>query len=349
MQTKTVLFALMILLLTAFFTSACGASVEDKELLVLNFSYENNGNCEEYGSNLSYNIELYDNKHMLAEKFTEFTCEKNGNSVEINVPEGKYFIMVELLDSSGNTKTYGESVTSVLNATEETISMETYKGGMELTWSESMCEEMIVNTLFFTVTKNEAPVETSIWGETTTMENYKLNCSASNLLVKNIADGSYEITVTGYRESDSEIPRISLMDKEVRKVTPGQNTEITLKDPDILVSDLKLIWEFDSRRNDSCETAGIKSLRASITEDTSTGETITRTFPCNITENEFVFYDIKSGDYGVSMVGLDGDSELFQSVVDKPDKSDNIISVGKGDVGANAREVHIFLVEVENE
>ncbi|MFO7736392.1 MAG: hypothetical protein R6W70_09305 [bacterium] len=347
MKIKTVLFATANLLLIFFITSACGASVEDKELLVINFSYEDDGSCEVYGSNLNYNIELYDSQHILTEKFTDFTCEKDGDSVEINVPEGKYFITTELRDSSGNTKTYGESVTSVLNATEETISMGTYKGGMELEWSKSICEDMAVSVLFFTIIKDDEPVKTNIWGEETTIENYKLNCNAGNLLVKNITDGNYEITVTGYRDSDSEIPRISLMDKETRKVTPGQDTEVTLKDPDILVSDLKIVWEFDSKRNDSCETAGISSLRASITEDTSTGETITRNFPCNVTENEFVFYDIQSGDYGVSMVGLSGDSELFQSVVDNPDKSDNIITVEKGHVGVNAREVHIFLVEKE--
>ena len=162
----------------------------------------------------------------------------------------------------------------------------------------------------------EIPVEVVIWGENVKMEKFPVPCTAGRFEVINIPpEPTYKARIEGFKETSDGVGRIKYDIPEFVSGR-GQNKTVNIdKYKKIVVSDMKVSWQFDSRSIDSCETAGIVKLRAELVSDSNKVSSAVQ--ECDNKFSDLYIYNILEGKYVLYLYGFSSEEEtLFESSVD---------------------------------
>ena len=329
------IFLLSVFLLSMGHSCDDDIIIDDTGYLTINFLFDGNVTCESFLAD-EFVISLYDETHRYLFSM-DLACTDNSDSAEITLEDDTYYIIVELQDTNNNTKSYGSTSVEVSGPTDVDIHMEDYKGGITFSWNHSRCSSYDIDILKFRIENEGVVVSTELWGEEIEFDDYEISCNAQTLLVNNIESGLYEVTVGGYRDILSDRPRIMYEVPEFLLVT-GQDTPVDLdKYLTINVSDLKILWEFDSKSVESCEAAGVELIKVDI--ESSSGAVISETSSCEGNSGNVSIFDLEEDTYKVSVSGLDdSDNKTFYG------EAEQILE--KGNIGRDAEEILIYLKEI---
>jgi hypothetical protein len=325
-------FVFMILL--AVITGGCGESKPDNVELVIKLDFPDQINCDTYLAD-HFLVTLYNSKQEKKPSKT-FDCSSETEELVLYVEKDSYYITVALKDSNDLNNSYGSATVDMTQGDNEvTVEMAEYLGGITLKWNSSDCTNYGLNNLKVTLENDEGPVSSVIWGKKEKLENYEILCNAEMLEIVNIPSALYTSVINGFRTPESKRPRIVYTIDQF-KTTTGQDKAVNINDhKEIVVSDLKIKWEFDSKSISDCESAGVGKVIASFI---STGETITEEKFCDDRFETFYFYDIAPGEYEILLRGMNGNEEtLFEGSLDK--------TIEKGYIGSDILSEEIYLVE----
>lgn len=162
----------------------------------------------------------------------------------------------------------------------------------------------------------ETPVEVVVWGEKVKMENFPIPCTAGRFEVINLPpEPTYKAQIEGFKDLADNAGRIKYDIPEFVSGR-GQNKSVSIdKYKKIVVSDMKVSWQFDSRSIDSCETAGIVKLRAELVSDSRTVSSSDQ--ECDNKFYDLYIYNILEGKYVLYLYGFSSEKEtLFESSLD---------------------------------
>ena len=162
----------------------------------------------------------------------------------------------------------------------------------------------------------ETPVEVVVWGEKVKMENFPIPCTAGRFEVINLPpEPTYKAQIEGFKDLADNAGRIKYDIPEFVSGR-GQNKSVNIdKYKKIVVSDMKVSWQFDSRSIDSCETAGIVKLRAELVSDSRTVSSSDQ--ECDNKFSDLYIYNILEGKYVLYLYGFSSEKEtLFESSLD---------------------------------
>lgn len=330
---KRTLFALFITICSLFFCS-CGESKPDQVEINITLNHEAGVTYQTYLAEY-YEIVLFDSFQKRVDKKT-VECYDGISELSIFVEKGEYYFTVSLKDSNNSIKSYG-SGTADASESDVTVSVEMaeYKGGITFTWNSSDCENYDISLFKFNLLNDEESVSAVIWGKETEISDYKINCEAELFEVVNIDSGKYSAKADAFRNSDSENPRITYNIPEFMMVS-GQTAVVKMNDSkEIVVSDLFLSWEFDSKSIATCAEAGISTVVASLISD---DDTLILTSECDDKFNSFKFFDIPENTYEILLRGMDtSENTLYESSKE--------LEIKKGSIGKEALEESIYLKE----
>lgn len=342
---------LVFILLAAFF-SACNGSGGDTVDLELNYVLEEDRTCDEYSGD-HFLVTVYDSDQR---KVTEQRIKCNNehsDRIVFVLEKGSYYVSVVLrtvADENNNYlwRSYGAKKVDLFEDSKETIEMHDYLGGVIFLWKSSDCGKYSVSTMALTLNKvsdsaseddsvEETPVKALVWGEEVEIKDFRIPCAAGRFEMINIPpEPSYTAEMQGFRQSSDTEGRIRY---DIPKFFSGRGQNIPKeidKYINILVSDMKVKWEFDSKSIDSCETAGVSKVRAELVSDL---KTLTADQNCDNKFSDFYFYDIKEGEYTLNLYGFSsGDEVLFESSLD-------VGKIDAGHLGDDILEKTIFLKE----
>lgn len=325
-------FVFMILL--AVITGGCGESKPDNVELVIKLNFPDQINCTTYLAD-HFLVTLYNSRQEKKASKT-FDCSAETEELVLYVEKDSYYITVALKDSSDLNNSYGSATVDMTQGDNEvTIEMAEYLGGITLKWNSSDCTDYGLDNLKITLEDEDGPVSSVIWGKKEKLENYKILCNAGTLEIVNIPSALYTSVINGFRTSESETPRIVYTINQF-KTNTGQDKAVNINDhKEIVVSDLKIKWEFDSKSISGCESAGVGKVVASLI---SSDKTITEEKGCDDNFENFYFYDITPGEYNILLRGMNGSDEtLFEGSLDK--------TIEKGFIGSDIISEEIYLVE----
>jgi hypothetical protein len=281
-----------------------------------------------------FEVVLFDSNQKKTASKT-FQCSADTSSFSVYVPKEKYYITVALKDKAGNNKSYGSGfVDATVPGASVDIEMNEYLGGVTFEWGTSFCNKYDVGILKITLLQDDDPVSTIIWGELSLMDKYEMNCNSGYLEVVNIPSGMYVAEVEAYRDSSSKRPRI-LFDVEEFKLTSGHQTPLEIDNyKEVVVSDLIIEWDFDSKSIESCSDTAINKIVADIS---SAGFEEDTEVVCSDSMRMLYFYDLPAGSYDISVSGIDGSGKT----VFTGSKSE-YIEVGKIGKDAVMHKIYIF-------
>lgn len=323
------LFSLM------FLFSSCGELKPDNVELTILVSFPGNVTCKTYLAD-HFAVTLYDSEQK--KKDTKiFDCTADTEELVLYVEKDSYYLTVALKGTDNLNKSYGSGMVDLSNGDAEVkIEMAEYMGGITFKWRASDCSDYNIHNLKFSLENEDGFVSSVIWGKEEKIENFEILCSAEMLEIVNIPAVLYTAAAKGFRTSDSKIPRIIYTVPFEFKVVSGQDVPVNINEyREVVVSDLKLGWEFDSKSVGNCETASVQKVAASLIggSDTFSQETL-----CDNSYETFYFYDISAGDYEILVRG-------FNSTGETNFEGSNEIKIEKGKIGSDIISETIFLKE----
>ncbi len=327
---KRIIFAL----LAVFFFSGCDISSNDIELKV-SVVFSEGVTCRTYLAD-RFEIVLFDSNQKRTATKT-FKCDSDVSTFSIFVPKEKYYLIVALKDKAGNNKSYGSGfVDATSSDVGVEIEMEEYKGGLTFEWGTSFCNRYGVGLLRFTLeNEDEGVVSTIIWGKEEELKEYEMNCGSGYLEIVNIPSGMYSASVKAYRDSSSKRERMKFNIDEF-KLTTGQQSILEIDDhKEIVVSDVTVKWDFDSRSIPGCSSTDIAKIITQISSG-SLNETIEG--ECSDSDKSFDFFDISAGNYDINVQGVDSSGKVIFS----GSKTERV-EVGK--IGSDAIVFEVYIVE----
>ena len=308
---KTLLF----IILTVLFFGCSGSKHEETLELKISYSLGEGVTCQTYLAD-HFLITVYDSKQR---KYTEKTisCDSDEpDSLTLYVKKGFYYISVVLRSSDDLWQSYGATKADVSDDAEVMIDMSRYLGGMIFKWDSSDCDKYNISEMAFDIFSEEGTVSAIVWGESVMMSDFRVPCSGERLEVINIPpEPLYSAKVNAFRTSASKQSRVLYEIPDFFSGN-GQNKTVGLGSyKKILVSDMKVAWEFDSKSLDSCEDAGVTQAVAVLDSDKYT---ITATRDCeNKFPNVLNIYDITENEYTLTLYGKNSSGEaLFEASLD---------------------------------
>lgn len=323
---------LLLIAIVAFFAYGCGNSKPDQVEITIALNHGEGITCETYLAKY-YEVVFFDSSQRKVVK-ENVDCYEGISEISVFIEKGNYYFTVSLKDNGGSIKSYG-SGSADASETDITVSvkMDEYKGGISFSWNSDDCENYDISLFKFTLLENGNTVNAVIWGKDTEISNYEISCKAEFFEVVNIEPGKYSAKADAFRLEGSETPRITYNIPEFIMVS-GQTTTVKMNDSkEIVVSDLFLLWEFDSKSISTCSDAGIVSVTASLISDENT---FSFTNDCDDKFSSFKFFDIPEGDYEILLRGMDtSDNTLFES--------SETIEIKKGSIGKDALSETIYL------
>ncbi|MBR4532390.1 hypothetical protein IKO70_08290 [bacterium] len=327
------------LMLLAALVFGCSDSKPEDTELKISYVLPEGRTCQTYLADY-FEVTWYDSEQRkIGAK--EIPCDsESADSLTLLVSKGSYYVSVVLLDKSKMWRSYGAAQVEVNNDTEVTVNMETYLGGMIFLWNPSDCSSSKYNLAMISLDlfSEGEPVKAVIWGEETELRNFAIPCKAGRFEVINVpADPLYTAKLNGYRTKS--FAGESRVVYEIPEFVSGHGQNISI-DIDsykqILVSDMKLSWEFDSKSITSCETAGVTKVVASLVSEEAT---VSVEHECDNKFADFYLYDIPEHEYTLYLYGISGDDEtLFESSLE-------IGMIEAGSIGRDMLENKIFLKE----
>ena len=323
-------------MLVAALVFGCSDSKHDNAELKISYTLEEGRTCQTYLAD-HFMVTVYDSEQRkIREK--KIMCDAPEQGLSLIVDKDSYYVSVVLLSSDNMWQSYGAGKIEVSGDTEMNVQMETYQGGMIFSWDTSDCGKYSLSLMTIDMFSEGEPVNAVLWGENVKIENFQIPCSAGRLEVINIPpEPTYTATFRGYRKSFKDESRTVY---EIPEFVSGhgQNKKVNIADYRVvLVSDMKVSWEFDSKSIDSCETAGITKVVASLVSDE--GYQVSEEQTCDNKFSDFYLYEITHHSYTLYVYGItDKDETLFESSLE-------VGEIEPGSIGKNILENKIFLKE----
>ena len=324
------------LMLLAAFVFGCSGSKHDNAELKISYTLDEGRTCQTYLADY-FQVTVYDSdQRKISEK--KIPCDAEEPVMKLVVEKASYYVSVVLLDKDNMWQSYGAAKTEVNGDTEINVAMEAYQGGMIFKWDTSDCGRYNLSLMTVDMLSEGEPINVVLWGEDIKMENVQVPCSAGQLEIINIPpEPTYIATFRGYRNSANGESRTVY---EIPEFVSGhgQNKKVNIADYRVvLVSDMKVSWEFDSKSIDSCETAGITKVVAKLVSDE--GYSVSDEQECDNKFSDFYLYEITHHSYTLYVYGISADEEtLFESSLETGE-------IEPGSVGNNILENKIFLKE----
>ena len=326
------------LMLLAALVFGCSDTKHDDTELKISYALPEGRTCQTYLAD-HFLVTLYDSEQR---KFVEnkILCgdEKYADGITLLVDKDSYYVSVVLLSSDNMWQSYGSARVEADKDTEVTVNMETYLGGMIFIWNPADCSKYNLAMMALDLSADGELVKAVIWGEETELRNFTIPCKAGQFEIINIpAEPLYTAKINAYRKNS--LAGESRINYEIPDFVSGhgQNKNINIDSyKQILVSDMKVSWEFDSKSIDSCETAGITKVVASLVSDEIT---VSDEQDCNNKFADFYLYDIPEHEYTLYLYGVSDSGEtLFESSLE-------IGMIEAGSIGKDMLENKIFLKE----
>ncbi len=325
--------------LVIFCLTGCGETKPENVELTISLSFPEGVTCKSYGQNLHFTVTLYNSEQKKTDS-KEFPCTPETDALAMYVEKDIYYFTVALKDTDDLNKSYNSGTVDLSNGDVEIkIEMEEYQGGITFRWKESDCKDFGINNLKFTLESDDGYVSSVIWGKEEKIEDFEILCSAEMLEIVNIPAVFYTASAKGFRTQESKIPRIVYSVSDKFKVVSGQDQKIDINEyKEVMVSDIKITWEFDSKSIASCEDAGIVNIIASLISNT---DTLSEETSCDNSFDPFYFYDVPPGEYEFLFRGLD-DSE--KTLFENSEETQELV-VEKGLIGSEIMKINILLKE----
>jgi len=313
----------------------CGDNAERTHLLTLQFQFTNEeaADCTTYLAT-TFVVTIY-NETFETRYTREFPCPlKTEASVELAA--GTYYLTVALLDANNALKSWGSAQVIITGDRTLVVPMAEYRGGITLSWPASLCEDLDIGRLSVSATREGYPVTAVVWGASREITNVPIQCAATEFKIQNIEGGTYTVSVAGFRSTESTRPRAA-SNIPPFKVTTGQDSTILLKNYfSLIVSDISVMWEFDSKSITSCADAGVVTVQARLSNTT---EEFSQKDTCNLSgKRTFSFYDIPAGDYTVTVEGLGAEGNAIYG-------GGKDLTVEPGKIGKEKYTVTIYIKE----
>ena len=327
---------ILFFMLLAALVFGCSDAKHDTAELKISYTLEEGRTCETYRAD-HFQVTVYDSdQRKISEK--KIPCDAEEPGMKLVVEKDSYYVSVVLLDKDNMWQSYGAAKAEVSGDTELNVEMVAYLGGMIFKWDASDCSKYSLSLMTLDMLSEGEPVTAVIWGEEVKLENFQIPCSAAQIEVINISpDPTYTASFRGYRKSVKNESRVVY---EIPEFVSGhgQNKKVNINDYRVvLVSDMKVSWEFDSKSIDSCETAGITKVKAELVSDE--GYTVSDEQACDNKFSDFYLYEITHHSYTLYVYGItDKDETLFESSLEAGE-------IEPGSVGKNILENKIFLKE----
>ena len=334
----------ILILLTALFLG-CSGSGRDTVELEISYALDNGKTCKTYLAD-HFLVTVYDDEQR---KVTEkqVKCDSaDSDKITLFVEKGLYYISVFLRIPSENKKDwirkfYGATKVEVKDSEEPVkvaIEMREYSAGIEFKWDSADCSKYDISLMTFNLTSEGEPVEADEWGEKIKIKDYPVPCSDGRFKVIDISsDPFYSAEMNGFRRQGDKEIRIKYKNPEL-KVTDYTDTPVKIDDKEysILVSDMKVSWEFDSKSIDSCETAGIEKVELSVS---GSGFKAKQEQKCDDRFSDFYIYNLSEGSYELHLSGISPDGEtIFESSLETGE-------IEPGHIGEDILKKQIFLKE----
>ena len=323
------------ILLVALFL-ACSDGGRDTVELEVSYALDQGRTCQTYLAD-HFLVTVYDaEQRKVTEKQVKCDSE-DSDRITLVVERGTYYISVVLRSSDNMWQSYGATNTEVIGDSRVSVEMKSYVGGMIFTWNASDCVKYDISLMTLNMNSGDDPISAVVWGEDVEMKNYPVPCAAGRFEVINIdPDPTYTAEINGFRLSGDADSRIRYMIPEFVS-GHGQNKNVSIdKYKEILVSDMKVSWEFDSKSMDSCETAGVTKVAAHLVSDSLT---VSAEQKCDNKFSDLYLYNILKGDYTLYLYGISPEGEtLFESSLE-------IGEIEPGHIGNDILKNKIFLKE----
>ena len=309
------------LMLFAALIFGCSGSDHDETELEISYVLPEGRTCQTYLAD-HFLVTVYDSEQR---KFAEkkVPCDsENPDSITLVVENKSYYVSVVLRDKNNMWQSYGAAKVEVNKNTEITVNMEPYLGGMIFIWNVADCDKYNVVMMAADLFSDGEPVKAVIWGEDTDIRNFQIPCKAGQFEVINVpAETLYSARINAYRKNSlAGESRITYEIPDFVSVH-GQNKNISIDAyKQILVSDMKVSWDFDSQTimdtDKPCETAGVSKVKAAlVSEEVPVPVSVEQ--QCNNKFADFYLYDIPKHEYTLYLYGISGDDEtLFESSLD---------------------------------
>ncbi|MBO4711817.1 hypothetical protein J5681_07880 [bacterium] len=327
---------IFVFMLLAALVFGCSDAKHDTVELKISYTLEEGRTCQTYLAD-HFLVTVYDSaQRKISEK--KISCDTEEPGMKLVVEKDSYYVSVVLRSSDNMWQSYGAARAEVDSDTEINILMKTYQGGMIFKWDTADCGRYTLSLMTVDMFSEGEPVNAVLWGEEVKMENLQLPCSAGQLEVINIPpEPTYTATFRGYRKSLKGESRTVY---EIPEFVSGhgQNKKVNIADYRVvLVSDMKVSWEFDSKSIDSCETAGITKVKAVLVSEE--GYAVYDEQECDNKFSDFYLYEITHHSYTLFVYGItDKEEVLFESSLE-------VGEIEPGSVGKNILENKIFLKE----
>ena len=325
------------LMLLAALVLGCSGSGHDNIELKISYSLPEDRTCQTYLAD-HFLVTLYDSEQRKVVEKKIMCGEGENDPLELLVDSDSYYISVVLLSKDNMWQSYGATRVEVEKDTEVTVNMETYLGGMIFIWNPADCTKYNIALMSLDLFSEGEPVTAVIWGEESELRNFAIPCKAGQFEVINVpAEPEYTARINGYRTKS--LAGESRITYEIPEFISGhgQNKKVNIDSyKQVLVSDMKVSWEFDSKSIDSCESAGVSKVVASLVSEEVT---ISAEQKCDNKFSDFYLYDITEHEYTLYLYGISGSDEtLFESSLE-------IGMIEAGSVGKDRLENKIYLKE----
>ena len=324
--------------LIIFCLSGCGETKPENVELTITLSFPEGTTCKSYLAD-HFTVTLYNSEQKKTDS-QDFPCTPETDALVLYVEKDIYYFTVALKGTDELNKSYGSGTVDLSNGdTEIKIEMEEYQGGITFKWNGSDCENFGIHNLKFTLENDDGYVSSVIWGKEEKIEDFEILCSAEMLEIVNIPAVFYTASAKGFRTEESKTPRIIYSVSDKFTVVSEQDQKIDINEyKEVMVSDIKIIWEFDSKSIASCEDAGVASIIASLV---SNSDTLSEETTCDNSFSPFYFYDVSAGKYELLFRGLDSsENTLFENDVNTQE-----VTVDKGLIGSDIININILLKE----
>ena len=325
------------LMLLAALVLGCSGSGNDNIELKISYALPEGRTCQTYLAD-HFLVTLYDSEQRKVVEKKIMCGEGENDPLTLLVNRDSYYVSVVLLSKDNMWQSYGASKVEVEKDTDVTVDMETYLGGMIFIWNPSDCTKYNVAMMSLDLFSEGEPVNAVVWGEESELRNFAIPCKAGQFEVINVpAEPLYTARINGYRKKS--LSGESRITYEIDEFVSGhgQNKKINIDSyKQLLVSDMKVSWEFDSKSIESCEAAGVSKVVASLVSEEVT---ISAEQKCDNKFSDLYLYDITEHEYTLYLYGISEDNEtLFESSLE-------IGMIEAGSVGKDRLENKIFLKE----
>lgn len=334
---------IFILALCAVLFLGCSNSDDNKVDLEINYLLEQGRTCKDYFAD-HFLLNVYDSEQR-SYITKEIPCDnKDDEKLIFSVDKDSYFVSVVLLDDKDMWQSYGATKADILSDTKLTINMERYEGGLSFEWKSDNCDKYNVSVMNFDLNlkSDGTPVHAVLWGEDTEIKDYQVPCAAGHFEIINIDwEPDYSVKINAFRTPLSFMQSRVSYENDKFVSGHGQNRKIDLDDSakitkKVLVSDMKVSWEFDSKSIESCDDAKVKKVKAVLASDSYT---ISSEQNCDDEYSDFYLYDIIQKSYTLSLYGYSEDDKILFETTEK------LGEIKPGSIGKEILEKKILLKE----